>query len=198
MKEINCNIANDLIPLYVDDVLSDDSKALLEEHIANCEDCKGIIEKMQSSVTVANDKDITPFKKIRKKLVVRAVIIVLLVIMVVATYIACQCTWIPVKYAGDDLINDMEIVFMEDGVYVKRKELSARGDLVFISTAADIQNGIFKFYIGENIPDHFRLAWCENTCYSKLGGEAVSYDNIQEINYCDKDGSVLYTLWKRE
>lgn len=195
MKEMNCNIANDFIPLYVDDVLSEDSKVLLEEHLEHCDKCRKTVDKMKSQVTVAEDKDIKPFKKIRKKLVVRAVIIVLLVIMVVATYIACQCTWIPVKYVGDEFIADMEVVFMEDGIYVRREELSARGDVVIV----DNDGSVIKFYIGENVPDHFRLAWYEPTCYTQLIDASSSYGkNIKEVDYCDKEGNVLYTLWKRE
>ena len=37
MSQINCNIAGDLIPLYVDDVLCEDSVTMLEEHLSTCE-----------------------------------------------------------------------------------------------------------------------------------------------------------------
>lgn len=197
MKEINCNIANDLMPLYVDDVLSEDSRKMLEQHISECPDCKETLEKMNSYVPVAEDKDIKPLKKVRKKLLVRTVLIIFLLIMVAATYIACETIWIPVKYVGDDLINDMEVVFMEDGVFLKRENLSARGDIIFVEN--NMEEGIVKFYIGENVPDHFRFAWYERTCYTQLvGQEFLQRQEIKEVDYCDKDGNILYTLWKSE
>ena len=39
MADITCEVIRDLMPLYVDDVLSSDSKTLVEEHLETCEDC---------------------------------------------------------------------------------------------------------------------------------------------------------------
>lgn len=33
MKEISCDIIKDILPLYVDDVVSDDTKKMVEEHL---------------------------------------------------------------------------------------------------------------------------------------------------------------------
>lgn len=196
MKEINCNIANDLIPLYVDNVLSEDSKELLENHISDCVHCKEILERMQSHIVIAEDKDIKPFKRIRKKLLIRMIIIVFLLIVIAAGYIACQLAEIPVSYVGDDLMKDMEVVCMEDGIYLRRENLSTRGDIIIV----DDRGGVLKFYIGENVPDHFRLEWWETTCYTMLAEHATHWgeNEITEVHYCDKDGNILYTLWEKE
>ena len=39
MADISCEVIRDLLPLYVDDVLSPDSRALVEEHLGTCADC---------------------------------------------------------------------------------------------------------------------------------------------------------------
>ena len=39
MADITCEVIRDLMPLYVDDVLSSDSKTIVEEHLETCEDC---------------------------------------------------------------------------------------------------------------------------------------------------------------
>ena len=39
MEKINCNVIQDILPLYIDDVVSDDTKELVEEHLQNCEIC---------------------------------------------------------------------------------------------------------------------------------------------------------------
>lgn len=196
MREINCNIINDLMPLYVDDVLSKDSKEMLEEHISGCQSCKETLEKMRSDVPIVEEKDVKPLKKIRKKLLARSVIIMILLIALAAVYIACEVIWIPVTYVGEDLMNDMEVVFMEDGAYIRREELSARGDIIIV----DNREGVLKFYIGENVPDHFRMAWYSHTCYTKLMDYQfpLKEEGVKEIDYCDKDGKVLYVLWQRE
>ena len=33
MEKINCNVIQDILPLYIDDVVSDDTKELVEEHL---------------------------------------------------------------------------------------------------------------------------------------------------------------------
>jgi predicted anti-sigma-YlaC factor YlaD len=36
----DCEIVNDLLPLYIDDVCSKSSRGLVEEHLKNCKNCK--------------------------------------------------------------------------------------------------------------------------------------------------------------
>ena len=40
MKKINCNIIRDMLPLYLDDVVCDDTKELVEEHLQSCSGCR--------------------------------------------------------------------------------------------------------------------------------------------------------------
>lgn len=46
MNKINCNVIGDLLPLYVDGAVSEDTKKLVEEHLAECEECKKAAEDM--------------------------------------------------------------------------------------------------------------------------------------------------------
>ncbi len=50
---MNCNLAKDLIPLYIDGCCSEESKKTVEEHIENCKDCKQLIDDMTSLPNVA-------------------------------------------------------------------------------------------------------------------------------------------------
>lgn len=196
MEGMNCNIANDLMPLCVDDVLSEDSKRVLEEHILACPKCKKILEDMKTEVPVIEDKDTTPFKKIRKKLLIRTIIIVFLMLLAAGIYIFCQVLYIPLRYEGD--VDDMKVMFMEDGVYVRRENLIARGEVIIVSSTAELSNGIIKFYVAENVPARYRFEWYDRTDYVKLNYDWVDTENIVEVDYCESDGTVLYTLWKAE
>lgn len=42
--KVTCEIAEDLLPLYVDNVCSDQSKRAVEEHLQECEKCRKLIE----------------------------------------------------------------------------------------------------------------------------------------------------------
>ena len=39
MNKINCNVIKDILPLYVDDLASEDTKALVESHLKKCDSC---------------------------------------------------------------------------------------------------------------------------------------------------------------
>ena len=47
--KIHCNIAKDLMPLYIDDALSEESKAAVEEHLTGCEGCREYYRRMHGS-----------------------------------------------------------------------------------------------------------------------------------------------------
>lgn len=70
---MKCNIIKDLLPSYIDDICSEDTAKLVEEHIQNCEECKICLNRMQQQTAYVQqkpieiEKAITPFKKINKK-----------------------------------------------------------------------------------------------------------------------------------
>lgn len=53
MSKITCDICKDLMPLVKDGIASEDSKAVVAEHIEECENCRAIYEG-SASADVAN------------------------------------------------------------------------------------------------------------------------------------------------
>jgi len=49
---VSCKIIKDLLPLYFDDVCSDDSKAMIEEHLATCDSCESELQVMKESLPI--------------------------------------------------------------------------------------------------------------------------------------------------
>jgi predicted anti-sigma-YlaC factor YlaD len=47
---INCAVIKDLLPLYADDVLSNESKELVSKHLATCESCRTELADMKSEI----------------------------------------------------------------------------------------------------------------------------------------------------
>ena len=47
--KLNCNIVDDLLPLYLEDICSDDSKAALERHLQECCACREKLARMKNS-----------------------------------------------------------------------------------------------------------------------------------------------------
>ncbi|HBR01300.1 MAG TPA: hypothetical protein DD738_01655, partial [Ruminiclostridium sp.] len=69
MNKINCNIVKDILPLYADNIVSEDTKKLVEEHLLNCNDCKKELSLLKSdletpTVVITEKDDIAFLKKI--------------------------------------------------------------------------------------------------------------------------------------
>ena len=52
MEKIDCCIVKDLLPLYADGVVSDESAALVREHLAGCESCRGELEALKKRLVL--------------------------------------------------------------------------------------------------------------------------------------------------
>ena len=56
MKKINCNIIRDILPLYLDDVVSDETKQMVEEHLQSCASCRAEASAMKKDVILPASK----------------------------------------------------------------------------------------------------------------------------------------------
>lgn len=66
---MDCKIIKDLIPLSEEGLCSEESKAMIEEHIKDCESCRMLYEKMpvdSKSAPVPDEKE--TFKKVNRKM----------------------------------------------------------------------------------------------------------------------------------
>ena len=63
MSKISCNVIQDIMPLYVDEIVSEDTKKLVEEHLKECEDCRKEMEKMRAKIILPNKKKINQAEK---------------------------------------------------------------------------------------------------------------------------------------
>lgn len=57
---MNCNIIRDLIPLYIDGCLSDESIELVEEHLEDCKECQALLQIMKESAPVEEESEKPP------------------------------------------------------------------------------------------------------------------------------------------
>lgn len=80
MKEITCEIIRDILPLYVDEAVSRDTKELVEEHLFTCEACREEVEMMKKTMVLPVHKSVRTLdqeilKKWRNKWLTKKVII---------------------------------------------------------------------------------------------------------------------------
>jgi len=47
MKEMDCEVIRDLLPLYADEACSEKSRALVNAHLLDCAECRGMLQKIR-------------------------------------------------------------------------------------------------------------------------------------------------------
>ena len=67
-----CSIIGDILPLYVENMVSPDTKVFVEEHLADCNECRTKLEQLQSPPAPV-PIDAIPLKKIREKLMLKGI-----------------------------------------------------------------------------------------------------------------------------
>lgn len=58
-NKVSCEIIKDMLPLYYDDVCSDDSKRMVEEHLVGCHSCKIELERFKAGFELPKEENET-------------------------------------------------------------------------------------------------------------------------------------------
>ena len=110
--KLSCDVIRDILPLYAEDMVCQDTKDLVEEHICQCQPCTKELEILQRKSKIAYTTDDSSFKRVKKIVAekrVRAVFLTLLILL--STILtAFAVTFFPFYIEQDDAI---------DSVYVK-------------------------------------------------------------------------------
>ena len=66
--KLSCKVIEDMLPMYYDKVCSEDSAALIEEHLKSCPHCSQMLSDLRAGIDIHEQKvdDIKPLKKIQK------------------------------------------------------------------------------------------------------------------------------------
>lgn len=68
MSQKKCDMIRDLLPLYADSVCSEESRKAVTDHLAECAECRELLNKMNQKVAISADTDISALKKIRQRI----------------------------------------------------------------------------------------------------------------------------------
>lgn len=186
MANVNCDVIKDLLPLYVDQVVSDSTRELVIDHLASCQDCTAYEKSLKEKALVPGlesareDKAVIQrFRKsiIRKRL--RTALITAAVTAVVACaliYLASGVEWyIPYEKSGltvrngilvSDLtgyhLRSMYPEVLEEGVGFIYAEASLYDQFLgqkHVNTEPLLKSeNLFELYESETAdPDHYRI-----------------------------------------
>ena len=98
-SSIPCNVIIDMLPLYKEEICSDETKELVEEHLRSCENCRQLYEELSISApkneTVPSEAE--TFKKVGKKLN-RAKFYRRSLILILAVIALINAAWLKLKF----------------------------------------------------------------------------------------------------
>lgn len=90
--KVTCNVIRDILPLYAENMLSDDSCAMVIEHIEQCQECKVYLDELKTFYKIPVDTNFSPLLKIkstlRKKKIQTAILSMMLSVMILVITIA--------------------------------------------------------------------------------------------------------------
>ena len=67
MKEIKCTIIQDVLPLYIDGVVSQDTKEMVDGHLEHCDQCQKEYESMKRDLYIPVENKVSLFNNINRK-----------------------------------------------------------------------------------------------------------------------------------
>lgn len=82
-----CSIIKDLLPLYAEEMVSDDTAAFIAEHLKGCEGCREEYERIRDPKPVQKSDDAAPLQALSRKLKVKRIQTIILTAVFVAALI---------------------------------------------------------------------------------------------------------------
>lgn len=85
MSRISCNVTKDLLPSYLDEICSEESRELVDEHLLECPSCRRFMAQLQEQDQGKDAPEVKALKKVRQFMDIQSLIAILcpLVLMVV-------------------------------------------------------------------------------------------------------------------
>ena len=113
--DISCDIIRDLLPLYAEDMASNASRELVEEHLEGCDPCKKELELLKQAQKLPVDVDTHALERVSKEIRKRKILTVLCVIATIFSLIWSGVVFMftPIVLSYEDAVESVEL--REDG-----------------------------------------------------------------------------------
>lgn len=108
-KSNTCILVQEMLPIYLDECLSDECKTVMETHILKCKDCKNRLDKIKENIIEVKEESIIEekqdFSSLSKKMkhhrIKRMMITISIMCALFMAYITCFTTSIMVSNSMD-------------------------------------------------------------------------------------------------
>lgn len=116
--DISCDIIRDLLPLYAEDMVSEASKNMVDEHLCRCDECTKILYDMKKDTPIPMEIGTEPLSKVRKTIIRRRALSVMASVFSLITLASFVITYLftPFQLTKEQALDDFYV--REDGAVV--------------------------------------------------------------------------------
>lgn len=174
MNKINCEIIEDMLPLYVEHLASKPTEEMVETHISTCENCQKKLQQLKSEIVIPMETEKEPLKGIQKKLKKKHTMIAILsglIALVLATLVGV--------HLGSPILIDN----YEDAVIV---ETDAEGNVSLI-----FSENVTGYKL-EEISDEDTNGIYSLSCWNTKWNQLFSKEDERTISLADKEIAQIY------
>lgn len=82
--KISCDVIKDLLPLYAEDMVSDNTRQMIEKHLEECDDCRKSCHEMKETMCIPQKTNTFALEKLSKKMMRIGLLIAVLALSVTA------------------------------------------------------------------------------------------------------------------
>ena len=127
--KLSCDVIQDLLPLYHDGVCSQESKRIVEEHIATCAACKDVLHGLKEELAPDSVDAAEPLMSIQMKwnaqkrnALIKGLVIALLICATLFTGFVLATQWYFIEISTHEM-EVMEIYQLKDGRIIYKMDV---------------------------------------------------------------------------
>lgn len=186
--KMSCDIIRDLLPLYAEDMVSQASRDMVDEHLCECDECVKVLGQIKKHTRIPAEVSTDALHQLKHRIVWRRILTAAAAVMTLITLFVLGNTYLcaPIQLTAEQAIEDIYV--REDGALVIDyapgiNGKSWRGDEN--NRVMDCQSTRYDLYRGQH-----------RKSIEELYGEDVEITEQQRLFYNDIE--ISYGSWETD
>lgn len=193
MKKISCKVINDLLPLYCDNICSNETRDIVLEHLKHCSACRQKLKNMQGEIAIPknyiDDNNILiNLKKVFNAKLIKSVIrdLIIIIVFLLLTLLTLYLLLYP--FFKTD-IEKLDFYFCEDENFYNQIKLkiNLNKNKVIKTTNNNVDNNAYIYFYNSLL---------DNPSFNTVDYPDSDYDAIyyfpNDINAIYYDNEIIY------
>ena len=194
--KIKCDLAKDLIPLYIENLCSDYTKNIVEEHLSDCQNCNHLLNDLkETNINEENlKKSIEPFKKVNRKnllITISSVLGVIIFISIIYINLFIIGSVAPISMISVTHIQMLDEMTFDIEIYSNEKSHSINN--IYLMPSDNSGNVYIK--VNQVLVSPFHTSDNYKTSFG-FDKTALGNDKIKAVYLVGKDKNDIKLIWK--